>query len=97
MKEKTLTECINEMTAWKRFLICHVVDRKTWKVARAYNVVAKNIAERGTGLTKDFDDMRALGDVVWAKLYAPYHDTIRKIHKRNNRLCFRNKFTRNQS
>jgi hypothetical protein len=97
MKEKTLNTLIGEIPAWKRWLICHVAERKNWKIARSYNVVAKHIAEYGSGLTKDFEDMKARGDKVWAEVYAPYHGEIRYIHKQNNRLCFRQSFKSNQT
>jgi hypothetical protein len=77
MKEKTLNTLIGEIPAWKRWLICHVVERKNWKIARSYNVVAKHIAEYGSGLTKDFEDMKAQTTAV----ASASHSLLTKYHR----------------
>lgn len=53
---------------WKRLLICRVLRRRAWKVARAYNVVGCDLLN-GQATWEHGDDIRKLGERKWAELY----------------------------
>lgn len=64
----SLIDAINEIPAWKRWLICQLLRRSEWKVARAYNVIACHAVNK-LGDYALFEDMRRRGDEAWAKVY----------------------------
>lgn len=61
-----INEQIEKIPGWKRFLICHL-NRRKWKVARAYNTVCVDLMH---GLNWELGDtIREHGNVKWAELY----------------------------
>lgn len=61
-----INEQIEKIPGWKRFLICHL-NRRKWKVARAYNTVGVDLMH---GVNWELGDtIRKHGNVKWAELY----------------------------
>jgi len=54
------------ISPWKRFLICQILRRKLWKVARSHNIVA---AHHVFDDYEIFQKMVDEGDKVWAQVY----------------------------
>lgn len=62
-----LNEQVNQIPAWKRWVVCTLLRRRAWKVARAYNVVACDLMNGDNWELGD--NLRSRGDNKWAALY----------------------------
>lgn len=54
---------------WKKLLVCWVLKRRQWKLAKAHNAVAASMlltSDHATG-----EAVREAGDRLWADIYAP--------------------------
>lgn len=65
---QALVDAIDKIPAWKRWLICQLLRRAEWKVARAYNTIAAHAINKLGDFTL-FEEMRRRGDDAWAKVY----------------------------
>lgn len=61
-----LTEQILSIPWWRRVLIC-CINRRQWKIARAYNWVGVDLMHSGNWELGNL--VRNYGDLKWAKLY----------------------------
>lgn len=64
----SINEQIERIPAWKRWVICIILRRRAWKVAKAYNVVACDLINGG-GNWELGHNLRSRGENKWAALY----------------------------
>lgn len=68
MDREHLYDLIGRIPLWKRWLICQVLRRRAWQVARAYNIVAVH-AINVLGDHQLYEDMKRRGDRQWIAVY----------------------------
>jgi len=95
MNREYQNDLISEIPTWKRCIICYIIERKSWKIAKAYNRAAKHDFDFHECVL--FDKLRARSEAAWAEVYSGYHGEITEIHKNNIKKRFKDGFTKNQA
>jgi hypothetical protein len=66
LKDSSITKAILAIPVWERWFVCHVLERKKWKLARAYSEVTIDLIYSGHPFQ---DEMRILQENAWADVY----------------------------